>query len=218
MAQNNLAYYTVTGPVHVFTRAHGAGPGPNRSISQLGTRGSGNIFFVGHTENSPELAGEPQYKPVFCSLSGEAVPDDKLFLGTNFKLVLDLQRFDFDIIHALAHPPHHGNDLGGNAIPLGAESYLTRGRLAQAHGDSYELWLQYSFFDTVNQVGQDPSMPPGFYFPCCTTSGYYPTKLARDAKKVRLMIEPMPVRVGVTGGFFTYSKDPTYFQNLPDPG
>lgn len=211
MAQNNQAFYTVTGPVHVFVRVPSTGAGPRQPVGKLGGR---KAVFLGHVERTPEVAIEPQYKPVFCSLSGEAVPDDKLFLGEATKVVLDLARFDHNVVGDLLTAPRYGHGPNWE----GSETYLDRGRLVQAHGDGYELWLQYSFFGTANAAGASPAMPPGYYFPCCITAGCYPTSLGRDTKKIRLMIEPQSVRANITGGYITYSKQPEAFAGLPDPG
>lgn len=211
MAVRNQAKFYTTGPCHLYVRTNNVGAGPFFTPAQL--RASGEpIYFLGHTERTPEPGFETAWKPVFTSLSGEAVPDDELNLGTNCKLVLDLQRFDIDIIHMLMSG-RHGRDIV--KYPVGSESYLHRGRLLLQHGDSFELWVKYSFHNTAN--AQD-DLPPGYYFLACRMAGIYPTNLTRDAKKVRLMIEPKPVRMGVVGGFNTFSKDPLYFNNLPDPG
>jgi hypothetical protein len=212
-----VASYFVTGPCHLFYRNISPGVGPAVNVAQRAVR-PGDINFVGHTEVSPELAEEAQYKPVFCSLSGEAVPDDQVFLGANTKLIVDLQRFDMRAIHALRAPQAGRNFAAG--VPVGSETYLDRGRLVQAHGDGYEFWIQFSFFGTVNaaNVAAPDALPAGYYFPCCVTKGTYPTRMTRDAKKVRLMIEPMPVRLGITGGYTTFIKTAAAFANLPAPG
>lgn len=217
MAKNNDAFTYVTGPCHLYLRVPSIGAGPNRSVAQL-QQSNQDILFVGHTEQYPEPAFEDMYKPVMCSLSGEAIEDESVFLGKKAKLVVDLQRFDMEVISLMMNAPRFNRAVGAlPAAAVGSESYLDRGRLVQGHGDSYEFWVKFSFYNTVNAAIY-PNLIPGYYFPCCITAGTYPTKLTRDAKKVRLMIEPKSVRAGITGGWTLFSQNPTYFTRLPDPG
>ncbi len=209
MAITNNCYYYVTGPVHVYFRIASQG--------NVWTAPGGTIYSVGHTIQSPELAFDAKYKPVFSSLSGEAVPDDEVALGQTVKLVLDLARFDLTIINYLLNMPTYGRFAGAAAALLGTESYLSRGRLLLSNGDAFELWLKHSFFNTVNALAY-PNLSPGYYFHSCRVAGVYPANLTRDTKKVRLMIEPKALRTGVTGGFSTFSKDAASFVGLPDPG
>lgn len=228
MAINNEAFYYVTGPVHTFVRVRAKAEDAPRSRATLQAKKNeegqtlynqnkkgetAKIYFLGHTEKTPDIGMEPQYKPVFSSLSGEAVPDDKVFLGTNYKIVLDLHRFDIDVIHRLMTAPNFGR--AGDI--LGRESYTDRGSLMFGNGCSFELWLQNSFFGTANALAY-PNLPPGYYFYACTVSGIYPTSMTRDTKRVRLVIEPLAVRFGITNGSGAFSKNVLDFANLPDPG
>lgn len=211
MAQRGVFYY-VTGPVHIFMRVAAAGNVWTASPKDNTT----NVLAVGHTVQTPELAFDPKYKPVFSSISGEAVPDDEVFLGQSVRVVLDLARFDLDVINLLLNSPTYGRAAGPASAPLGQESYLSRGRLLLSNGDAFELWLQHSFFGTVNALAY-PSLSPGYYFRSCRVAGVYPANLTRDTKKVRLMIEPKSLRYGVTGNTVTFSKRPGDFVGLPAP-
>ncbi len=210
MAIKNNCFYYVTGPVHLFVRFE------KRKIVTLADLFKSAVvpYSLGHTEKSPDVSVEPQYKPVFSSLSGEAVPDDEVYLGQNIKVVLDLARFDMDIIDKLLNPPFHRDDVN---FPVGSERWDDRGVLLNANQAGFELWLQNSFFNSVNKAAY-PNLPPGYYFGNCRMAGTYPTNMTRDTKRVRLMIEPKPLRFGITGGFGTFSKHISAFAGLPDPG
>jgi hypothetical protein len=140
------------------------------------------------------------------------VPDDEIFMGGTYELTMELSRFDFTMVRRLSAFPMYGR--GQNQ---GYESALDRGRLVQAQGDSFEVWLVNSFYNSPNSLAY-PNMPIGFYFPSCRTKQVSPQKMSRDATKVNVQIKPISVRQARTGDFVTYTQDPAYFKNLPPAG
>lgn len=205
----NQAYYYVAGPVHVFVRVpQPRGPGPYNSPSNL----TGEILFLGHATEAPDPDFVPIYIPVHSSLAGPEQPDDKIQMGGQYKVEIELSRFSYTTLQLIKQFAGQGR----RAVP-GAETYLDRGRLMMAQGDSFELWLHNGFYGTVNAAAY-PDMPPGYYYPACTTAAVLPRKLSRDATKVQLTIEPAAVRYAVTGGWVTYSQEPAVFAKLPPPG
>lgn len=208
--QLNAAYYYVTGPVHIYVRIPTTGAGPQRLPNVAA--GSGTIFTLGHCEDSPEPDFVPHYLPVKSSLAGPALPDDEIQAGGEVKVELLLSRFNLTLVNRLKQMARHGRDQ-----PPGFESFLDRGRLLLAQGDSFELWLANAFYGTPNAAAY-PDLSPGYYFPACRLAGTLPRNLSRDAKKVHLSVEPKSVRLGVAGGFMTYSQDPKWFKILPPPG
>lgn len=208
MTQANLAYYYVAGPVHVYIRIPVTGLGPYVTPAQL----SGKIFFLGHCEDSPEPDFEPQYIPVHSSLSGPAVEDDELQMGGKYKLDLTLSRFNYTMVRLIKQFSRHGRGLAP-----GSEDYLSRGRLMLAQGDTFEIWLRNGFYGTANALAY-PDLPIGYYYPAVRPFDVLPRKLSRETKIAHLSLKPMSVRQGVIGNTITYSQDPAYFRNLPDPG
>lgn len=202
------AYYYVAGPVHAYIRFPGRGLGPYVPVGGL----AGPIHFLGHCTEAPEPTFVPQYVPVFSSLGGTMVPDDEIFMGGTYELTMELSRFDFTMVRRLSAFPMYGR--GQNQ---GYESALDRGRLVQAQGDSFEVWLVNSFYNSPNSLAY-PNMPIGFYFPSCRTKQVSPQKMSRDATKVNVQIKPISVRQARTGDFVTYTQDPAYFKNLPPAG
>lgn len=210
MAQQNLAYYYVTGPVHVYVRVpqpRGAGPyvGPNAL--------KGTIYFLGHCTDSPEPDFTPQKIPVMSALGGPLVPDDSIQVGGLYSLNLELTRFNYTVLKVLSQFARQGRQ----SLDAGTESFLDRGRLILAQGDTFELWLRNAFYGTANAAAY-PDLPIGYYYPACVYAEYSPRNLSQKNKLAHLHIEPMSVRQGVTGGFVTYTQDPAYFTALPDPG
>lgn len=206
--QANLAYYYVSGPVHIYCRIPSVGAGPARPINGLG----GQIFFLGHCKVAPEPASQPQYIPAMSALAGPVIPDDEIYAGQKTELNLEMTRFNFTLLNALASYPMYGR-----GAPPGIETYLDRGRLVQAQGDSYELWVVNSFYGTPN-ANAYPDLPIGYYYPCVRTHENSPKNQSRDATIGMLHCTPLSVRQGITGGFITYLQDPQYFLNLPLPG
>jgi hypothetical protein len=205
--QANPAFYNVSGPVHVYVRIPNIGAGPF-----VGQPSKGPILMLGHAEEAPEPDFVPQYIPVMSSLSGPKVPDDEIYVGGEYQVQLNLSRFSFSVIQTILAFPMYGR----GATP-GSETFLDRGRLVLANGDSFELWLRNAFYGTANSVAY-PDMPIGYYYRACRSLGTYPRKLSRDATRAMLGIKPLSVRQGVTGGYITYSQDPAHFAELPLPG
>ena len=208
MAQTNLAFYYVAGPAHIYVRFPSIGAGPYVPPSSL----AGTINFLGHCEESPEPDFIPHYLPVHSSLAGPAIPDDEVDAGVETKLGLMLSRFNYTIAARIQQAARHGR-----GAPLGTETYLDRGRLLMAQGDSFELWIKNSFYGTANAAAY-PDLPPGYYFPAVRAEGVLPRKINRETKQMHISLFPKSVRLGVVGGFMTYSQDPKWFAKLPDPG
>lgn len=212
MAVRNTAFYYAHGPVAAYVRAArvGAGPlvGPNQMLAD-----SSPAYFLGHTEKSPQPSYEPKWKPVFSSQTGEVIPADKLYMGTDIKIVLPLARFDWDIVQGLLANPRLGR-----ATPPGTETYLDVGAMLQRNGLSFELWLRNEFYGTVNAAAY-PNLPIGTYFLCCNVAGVFPANLGRDAAQCQLLIEANWVQAAGGGGArVCFSHDPLYFKSLPDVG
>jgi hypothetical protein len=212
VAQRNQAFFYAHGPVAAFVRAAkvGAGPfvGPDHLLAD-----NTPAYFLGHCEKSPEPAHEQKWKPVFSSQTGEVIPADKLYMGTEVKVILPLARFDYDVIQGLLAAPRMGR-----VSPPGTETYLDVGSMLQRNGLSFELWLRNEFAGTVNAAAY-PNLPVGMYFLCCNIAGVYPANLGRDAAQCQLLIEANWVQAaGGAGSRLCYSQNPTYFKNLPDVG
>lgn len=202
------AYYVVTGPVGVFVRIPAVGAGPFVSPTAL-LSNSAVPTFLGHTLKTPEPTYEPKWIPVFSSQSGDVIPADKVYKGTEVKIALNLQRFDYDVIQALLAAPRYGR-----VSPPGTESYLDVGALLQRNGLSIELWLKNEFAGTVNAAAY-PNLPIGTYFVCTNVAGIYPENLTRDAENVQLLFEANWVQLAPNGNRVCFSQDPTYFASLP---
>jgi hypothetical protein len=208
MPQQNLAYYYVTGPVHIYVRIPNVGAGPYLAPSSL----KGTIYFLGHTKDSPEPDFVPQKIPVISSLSGPLVPDDHVQVGGVYHVGMELARFNMQVLKKLKQFARQGRSM-----TAGTESFLDRGRLVLANGDSFELWLRNAFYGTPNSAAY-PDLDIGYYFPACTVAELLPRDLSQKTKLAHIQVEPHSVRQGVTGGYISYSQDPIYFNNLPDPG
>lgn len=202
------AYLYVHGPVGLYIRIPKVGAGPKVGPTAL----SGLATFLGHCEKSPEPNYDQKWKPVFTSQSGEVIPADKIYLGTEVKIILPLARWDYDVTQALLAAPRHGR-----GSPPGTETYLDRGVLLQRNGVSFELWLRNEFAGTVNAAAY-PDMPIGTYFPCCNLAAHYPKNLARDAGMLQLMIEANWVQGYPAGSSVCFTSDPAFFKQLPGIG
>lgn len=204
----STAYYYVHGPVGAYIRIPKVGAGPYIGPDSL----SGKPTFLGHCDKTPKPTYDPKWKPVFSSQSGEAIPADKVYQGTDVKIVLPLQRYDYNVVEALLAAPRHGR-----LTPPGTETYLDRGVLLQRNGASFELWLRNEFAGTVNSAAY-PNLPIGSYFLCCNLGGIYPDNLTRDASMFALMIEANWVQAYPAGNIVCWTHEPKYFSVLPPIG
>jgi hypothetical protein len=211
MATNGIAYYYVTGPVHCYARIPLICAGPSVGPKKL--LNAGVPVFLGHNESSPKPEFTPKWKGAFSSLGGEAIPDDKVYLGQEVRIILELSRFNETLINYLMATP----TLGRTGNPPGSESYLDIGSLLQRNGKSFELWLRNGFYGTRNSAAY-PDMTIGKYFLCCNMAGITPANLTRDTSKVSLMIEANWVTDTANGFSRTcFTSDPAYFASLPAP-
>lgn len=204
------AQFYVTGNVDIYVRIPAVGAGPFVSPSAL--RAAGTPTFLGHTDKSPEPTYDPKWKPVFTSQGGEAIPLEKVYMGTEVKVAMNLQRFDYDVVQALLAAPRFGRNT-----PAGTESYLDIGALLQRNGLGVELWLKNAFYGTVNAAAY-PDMPIGTYFVCTNLAATYPQNLTRDAANVQLLFEANWVQLAPNGNRVCFTSDPAFFTSLPVVG
>ncbi len=146
------------------------------------------------------------------------IPDDKLYMGQDVKVVLPLARASMTTLEKLLATPRLGRNVAGvGTYPMGTESYLDIGSLLQRNGMSFELWLVNGFYNTPNALAY-PDLDIGRYFVCCNLAGFTPDRQGRDTEQAQLMIEANWVQAWPTGPRVCYSKDPAYFENLPSIG
>lgn len=207
----STAYYYVSGPVAAYIRIPTVGGGPFVPPATLKANSTAPTF-LGHTQKSPEPAYENKYKPVFSSQSGEAIPADKVYMGQDVKIALNLARFDYDVVQALLAAPRYGR-----LTAPGTESYLDVGTLVQRNGLGVELWLRNEFAGTVNAAAY-PNLPIGTYFFCCNVAGVYPANLTRDAMMCQLLLEANWVQLAPNGNRVCFTQDTSYFSSLPTIG
>lgn len=204
----NEAYIYSTGPVYVYARIPAVGVGPYKAINKL----SGTIIFLGTDESFIEPTFEQKWKPIMSSIGGDMKAFDKMFMGEDGLVPINLNRFNLSLARLLLASPFLGRDNVAN----GATTRLGRGAMALANGLTYEIWLAFAFYGTLNAAAY-PDLPPGYYFPACITAGSYPKTLGISDKKMMLAIEPLDAWNVVDKAFNKYSQDPAYFQNLPSP-
>ncbi len=204
----STAYFYVNGSVGAYIRIPPIGAGPFVGPAAL----TGTPTFLGHTEKTPKPSYVANWKPVFSSQTGEMIPTDKLYMGTDVKIVLPLQRFDYDVVQLLKAAPRYGR-----VNAPGVESYLDIGALLQRNGLGFELWLRNEFHGTVNAAAY-PNLPIGTYFICCNTAGIVPDDMGRNTETIQLLIEANWVQAHPIGPRICYSQDPSMFRNLPGIG
>lgn len=198
------AFYYVQGPVSAWVRFPAVGGGPFVTPTMLKANGVAPTF-LGHCEKAPQPSHDPKWKPVFSSVSGEVIPDDELYMGTDVKVVLPLQRFDYDVLLALKAAPRYGR-----ATPAGTEGPYDIGAMLQRNGLGIELWLRNQFYGSVNSSAY-PDMPIGSYFPCVRVAGIVTDKEGSDATLAQVLFSAAWVRIAQTGNRVCYTHDPDFF-------
>lgn len=196
-----VGYEYCTGPVHIF-----AAP----SVSELfvlAFPSPSSALYLGTCEQYPLVQGIQQWEPVYNDIAG-ARPFDKQYFGESKVLICDLNKMIQTNINEI---------LRGDGV-IGQEGPLARGLYKNQSGESFVVWLKFSYFGTAVAI---PDLPPGeVYFNCnIAETGYDP--IGTRNRKTRLIIEDDPAYavnsspIATAKGFGTYSIDPTYFVGLP---
>lgn len=180
------AYLHCTGPVFVWTDMNDA-----RSIGQLGT-------CEQHPVNNPEFS----WADVHNDLAGEMLPLDQQYEGQIESIILELNRFNWSVSNWLESAPGSGL-AGGNETP-GFESALSRGSYLLQNGGFFRMWLQYSYFGTVNAAAY-PDMPPGIFYPYCRLAAAPIPKQGLKTSMKRLEVVAFPGWALVANGGAGYS-------------
>jgi hypothetical protein len=205
------AYFYAPGNTDIYVRIPKRGAGPYYGPANL-LADPTPPTFLGHCEKAPEPAFSQKWKPVYSAQTGPAVPTDRIYLGTDVKVVLTLQRWDYDVLHALMAAPRYGR-----VTPPGTETYLDIGVMKQRNGVSFELWLRNAFYGTINAAAY-PDLPIGTYYLCCNLSDGALRNFARDTAMVQMIVEPDWVQQWPAGERVCWTHNPDYFKILPTVG
>ena len=222
-----FAYEHCTGPVYVWCGVPSFS-GLQSSIT-IAPWSNGQIYYVGTVEQSVVAETEDAYNGVFTSESGPRVPQDKEYLGTQETLVFDFNRFNANVIDMLEAAPQYGrgfNNLqsrqpGSNnntqaGTAAGTNTSLDYGTLLIANKGFYQLWLQYSYYDT-DIADTFPDMPPGWFYFCCNTAAVYIPKQGLRNKMRRLVVEANNLRnsgTSLPANMAMKTNVPIYFNAL----
>lgn len=183
----NSAYFHTTGAISVWVGFPGQ---------------SGNIptYFVGTCETYPEEETEITYEPIFTSTGGLKNPTDKSYEGSSEILILDLNRYNENVVDMMESAPRYGRLINslqqnqgiGASVPNGSVPILSRrldrGSLLIGNVGYYQLWLVYPSFGTVNAT---PDMSWGWFYYACSTAAVYVDRQGTQCKRRRLIIEAM---------------------------
>lgn len=202
-------YFFATGPVGVWVQIPTVGVGPYHGPANLLTDKNKPVF-LGHTDVSPKPTYDPKWKGVFSSQTGQELSADEIYQGTEVKVALNLQRFNYPALQALLAAPRYGR-----VSPPGTETYLDVGAMLQRNGLSVALYLRNEFAGTVNAAAY-PSLPIGTAFICASLAAIYPENMTRDAMNVQLLFRCHWVQAaGGAGTRVCFTQDPAYFKHLP---
>ena len=192
-----------TGPIEVVVRAATFGPGPAVPVTALG----GSAATLGTCKQHPVNKGESFWEEVPNDIGGSMQGLDKQFMGGTELIILNLNRFDYNVLSFLETIPSVGRFPSNSP---GFTDFLARGAYKQQNALSFEMWLYYTFFGTRNAVAY-PLMPPGIYYPCCSLAqGDIPEQGTKTQTKM-LVIEADWAWYEPDGSFFQKSSDPRWF-------
>ena len=194
--------YNVTGPVHIYFASNQTTTSSPTSAAEFNAGSGTNAQYLGTCEIMPEPQEEFNWKDVFNSLGGDMVPADRMYMGLDGLVVMNLNRFSYTNLFGL---------IGG-----GSESHLNRGSLMVNNRFSLQLWCAFDFFGTLNALAY-PEMPPGYFWWCTEIRRHWPQRLTIDTTNVLLIFQAQQVYNKVTRGWDMRSSNPAFFSNLPAP-
>jgi len=215
------SFLHATGPCYIWAGVP-AFSSPSTPISLL-PFSSGNIYYVGTCEANPTTETSLAYNGIFTSESGSRNPYDKEYLGTQEVLVFDFNKFNADIVDILESAPQYGRSFTNlqsmtagvpysvqDGTAAGTNSSLDYGTLLIANKGFYQLWIQYSYYNTELAT---PDLRPGFFYFCCATVAVYIPVVGLRTKKRRLVVEAMNLR-DPSGNMAMKTNESAYFLAL----
>lgn len=155
------------------------------------------IYYVGTCEICPQGEESSSYLPIYTSTGGLVNPSDKSYEGSSEIVVLDLNRYNAEVVDLLESAPRYGRSIDSLQNRAGVQNdseffgtsptitnRLDRGSLLIGNGGYYSMWLQY-----INQ--SDVSLGPGWYYYCCSTAAVYVDRQGTRDKRRRVIVEAM---------------------------
>lgn len=208
-----VAGLKVAGPVHLYYRA-GIYPVPSVGPNGINSGSGAGATYLGTCEFVPEPQFKPAWKPIFNAISGDLIPMDRMYMGQDGLIAMNLNRFDYDAAIQLLNTPR----LSGAPELVGTDTWLDRGSLMVSNALSFELWLQFQFYGTPNALAY-PDMPAGYYFYCCQLMDHTPKNLGLADEQLFLVAQAQNVYAPLPGDRYhsMYTILPQYFSGLPNP-
>lgn len=194
--------FNVTGPVDIYFAFNSLTPIPQIGAAGINPGTGAGAAYLGTAEMAPEPQNQYFWKEIYNSLGGDMVPMDRLYLGEQGLIAMNLNRFSYANAFAI--------------LGLGSEDRLDRGSMMVSNGYALQLWLRFSFYGTANALAY-PEMPPGYFYWCTQIVSHFPKGLTLDATNLQLIFQCQPVFNPSTRGHDLRSSLAAFFTNLPAP-
>lgn len=192
-----MAQIYCTGAVHIYVGTKGAGGG------------AGVPKYLGTGRVAPESNVRREYEPVMNDVGGSKIPIEMLSEGRQATTVVDLTRWNQNVINALEEIRSNGNaalgtDLNGD---IGAAMIL--------EGYSYATWLVYPFSNKVAyQNVASGAMPKGVKF-LASWGTEFIRRGGTKANEYHISLQHLPIYDGKTGSMKLYTYDIAEVAGIP---
>lgn len=184
-----------TGPAHVWLQIS-----PGGAPSYLGT-----------CEESPDIEIRPEFEPVRNDIGGVKVPFDMSYQGEDALIVLDLNRWDEDVLRACQALP--GTSAGGNT--RGQSGPLDVGTLMLTESKTIPVYIVFPF----NSKPAMARMPQGYRFFAAYNLGPHRNRpLGTRPRKVLTAFHAIRSFDPAHGTFLLYDEDVSVAFNNGLPG
>ncbi len=169
-----------TGPAHIFI---GVGPG-------------GAPIYLGTCEGAPRIEHRAALEPVMNDISGPRVPFDKMWVGEEAMVSVDMTRWN-EPVRALALSRWQR----GGVIPRGTENTFARGTLLITEGMAFGLWVLFpnSIFNPAMAT-----LPNGYRYPAAWVETPESLEPGVRPYKTRMVFSALGVYTPAVGGFLLY--------------
>lgn len=201
-----MAIPYVTGPAHLYVSF------PTRTMVNSGTGLPSaltyptSIYYLGTSQNVPNLDHSPVYEPVQNDIAGQQVPLDVAYQGEVARVTATLSRWneyslkELDKISAYGGSGARGKDVIGDI-----------GSLMITEGHTFHCWVHFPYY---SKFGSGFYMAAGYHYSACRMLPYQQTPGTTAFRRL-FAIEALPIYNPSDGSALLYDETMTTIPAIP---
>lgn len=203
-----MANENVTGPAFLYVSI------PKRTMTNSATGlpaalaypTSGDIRFLGTSQQPPRIGFNVNYDPVMNDNTGTIVPMDYQYQGQSVQLAYTLNYWNEAVLIELDRVGQFAGTVRGK------DNFGDIGSLMIFEGMTFHVWVQFPYA-TSKAFGSAYNMPLGYHFSAARLLNYQ-LDIGTQFEKRLFPIEAWPVYNPTDGSRLTWD---TTFTNIPAP-